>query len=91
MYEMGPAWSPDGRWIAFYAGNGGHHDVYLMHADGSRRRRLARDGEMPAWSPDGRYIAFAAPGGLVIIRPDAREVARLATGMPGANFPSWSR
>ena len=91
VYEMGPAWSPDGRWIAFYAGNGGHHDLYLMRPDGSRRRLLARGGEMPSWSPDGRYIAYAAPLGLVVIRPDGQEVARLATGVSGVNFTSWSR
>jgi Tol biopolymer transport system component len=45
-----PAWSPDGRAIAFER-NG---DVYVMHADGTRLRRLTRgpseDG-FPGWLP----------------------------------------
>lgn len=92
LYEMGPAWSPDGRWLAFYAGNGGQHDIYVMRSDGTSRRRLTRaGGELPTWSPGGRYIAYAAPSGLVIIRPDGTQVAHLVTGVSGGNFASWSR
>ena len=92
LYEMGASWSPGGSRLAFHAGGGGVHDVYLVRPDGSERRRLTHDGgEMPAWSPDGRYLAYAAPAGLVVIRPDGREVARLRTGVGGANFASWSR
>lgn len=53
-------WSPDGRQIAFY----GRTSVWLMNADGSRRRRLASttpdesDRPGPSFSPDGTRIAF---------------------------------
>src|SRR6266545_1324818 len=55
-----PAWSPDGKKIAF-TGNLGRTVVDLMNADGSERRRLTPrhgDDAMPAWSPDGRTIAL---------------------------------
>lgn len=71
--DMEPAWSPDGRRIAFTSARDagdptclsqGFHcdlDVYVMNADGSRVTRLTdhpgRDTE-PAWSPDGTKIAF---------------------------------
>jgi Tol biopolymer transport system component len=53
-----PQLSPDGRTIAYLGGHGG---VWLMDADGSRRRRLHRAGdanEAVAWSPDGRFLAY---------------------------------
>ena len=63
-YELGssPAWSPDGRKIAFVGmADDGNVDVYVVGADGLGQQRLTRhpgvDGN-PAWSPDGRKIVF---------------------------------
>ena len=57
-----PAWSPDGRTIAFFSGS----KIYLMNADGSEHRPLTnlQPGRMPnlAWSPDGRKLAFLTRG-----------------------------
>ena len=92
VYEMGPAWSPDGKWIAFNAGNDGDHDLYLMHPDGSGVHRLTRaGGELPAWSPDGEWIVYAAPVGLTLIQPDGSNPRRVNVGVSGPQFASWSR
>ena len=51
-----PAWSPDGRKIAFEWRRPG---IYVMNADGSGKRLLTRNGVRSlVWSPDGRKIAF---------------------------------
>lgn len=38
--ERYPAWSPDGRQIAFHSDRAGYWDIYLMDADGRNLRRL---------------------------------------------------
>ncbi|MFH1171883.1 MAG: hypothetical protein V1778_05105 [bacterium] len=61
--EVEPAWSPDGRRIAYQSGADGCQDVWIMNADGSHQRQLThfpgRDRH-PTWSPDGRRIAFVS-------------------------------
>jgi TolB protein len=67
-----PAWSPNGRRIAFRRAAGPvvndlieRQGIYVMHADGSHVRqitqkrapRLGEDTD-PQWSPDGRKIVF---------------------------------
>jgi Tol biopolymer transport system component len=70
--DFGPAWSPDGRWIAYhshrpptpvvhYGGAGSTDDIYLRLASGGPEIRLTRTGwecGTPDWSPDGRKLVF---------------------------------
>jgi len=61
--ESEPAFSPDGKQIAFAwdGGEGGNSDIYVQMIDAGLPLRLttnpADDGH-PAWSPDGRFLAF---------------------------------
>ncbi len=63
-----PAWSPDGRWLA-YAANPGPGadqttvtDIWVAPADGGAAPRCLTKGlgpaSQPAWSPDGARIAY---------------------------------
>jgi TolB protein len=56
--EVFPAWSPDGRRIAFTVFEQRH--IFVMNADGSNEQQLTdrSRSEDPAWSPDGAYVAF---------------------------------
>jgi Tol biopolymer transport system component len=61
--EFGPAFSPDGRRIAFCSVRTGDAiEIWVAGSDGSNPVRLTRGPGSwqgsPAWSPDGRRIAF---------------------------------
>ena len=56
--EDDPAWSPDGRRIAFSTGTVGNYSIRVARPDGTRERRLTRFGIQPCWSADGSRIAF---------------------------------
>src|SRR6266516_4288900 len=67
----------------------GGSDLYIIRADGSGRRRVARDGERPVWSPDGTHIAFVREGALQVIGADGRG-DRLLDASHMAGCLAWS-
>jgi Tol biopolymer transport system component len=80
-----PAWAPDGRQIAFQAGDG-----HIVAADiaGGKRRTIATAGYEPAWSPDGRSIAFQhSDGALWLANADGSGERLLASN---GGDPSWA-
>jgi len=52
-----PAWSPDGKWIAFVKGA----QIYKIKADGDSLTQITFEGRnfFPAWSPNGNWIAYS--------------------------------
>ncbi|MEJ1200458.1 MULTISPECIES: serine hydrolase [unclassified Streptomyces] len=62
--DTAPAWSPDGRWIAFLRGGDGPPQLWLLPAEGGEPEPvtdLPAGAGAPVWSPDGTAIAFPAP------------------------------
>ena len=61
FFQVQPAWSPDGKQIAFVSAREGTPHVYVMDADGTGTRRLTdsdQEDDHPTWSSDGTRIAF---------------------------------
>jgi Tol biopolymer transport system component len=93
--HMGPAWSPDGREIAFYVFSRGSRSIWVQDVAGGPARQLTRDQSLwPRWSPDGKTIAYTSllPGGSGIwVVPTAGGAARAVVADPSAaQYNDWS-
>lgn len=55
-----PAWSPDGKTLAFIERTEQGNNVWLMPAAGGDAYQLTETGDCtaPVWSPDGQFLAF---------------------------------
>jgi len=93
-HDIGLAWSPDGREIAYMSDHDGNWEVYVVTAEGGQVRRLtfdpANDG-LPTWSPDGRLLAFVSDRdgtwGVYLMNPDGSEQRKILD--LGSEFPHW--
>lgn len=62
--ERSPAWSPDGKWIAYFSDEAGEYALYLKDPSGLVPARKLSLGDHPTffydpvWSPDSRRIAY---------------------------------
>jgi TolB protein len=93
FFQIEPAWSPDGRRIAFASRREGTPHVYVMQADGTGTRRLTRsaqDDDHPSWSPDGRRIVFSREGALFAIPAGGGPARRIGREPGSAADPAWS-
>ena len=100
--EMDPAWSPDGRRIAFARRVRGSFDLFSVRTDGSGERRLTNtrgvDETSPAWSPDGSRIAFSrydaglerGSGDLWTADASGRRERKLVGDEHDYAWPAWS-
>jgi tricorn protease len=64
IQEKYAAWSPDGKWIAYFSDRTGEDELYIIPQDGSGAEvRITSDGKMhrlPAtWSPDSKKLLYA--------------------------------
>ena len=94
----GPAWSPDGKKIAFYAfglsNPSRNPEIWVMDADGSSQKRITDHGLDPTWSPDGRQIAFASKRDGVFqiyaMNSDGSNARRLTKHNAEDSNPAWA-
>jgi Tol biopolymer transport system component len=92
--DTDPAWSRDGKRIAFTRAMEGNSEIYVVNTDGSNEKRLTSDpaaDTAPNWSPDGRiFFTSNRSGGreIYVMGADGSNVTRFTT--IGATSSAWS-
>ncbi|MFM7706806.1 MAG: hypothetical protein ACKO9D_02100, partial [Gammaproteobacteria bacterium] len=94
--DTAPAFSPDGRSIAFLSKRGDDKEsqIYVIPVDGGEARRLTQvptGANAIKWFPDGKRIAFVTPiwTDLVEWKDQAKRLNERADGKMSAR--SWDR
>jgi tricorn protease len=99
-HERSPAWSPDGKWIAYFSDASGEYELHIAPQDGreeARRIRLPGSGFYgdPKWSPDGMKISYSDNSlGLYMLDVESGRATKVAAealyGPRRTLFHSWS-
>jgi tricorn protease len=64
IFERDPAWSPDGKWIAYFSDESGEYELHLRDQTGMGEVRKINLGNPPSffysplWSPESKKIAY---------------------------------
>jgi len=71
--ERYPAWSPDGKWIAYSSDASGEYQLTVAPADGKSEARTLTKGAGSwkanlAWSPDSKWIAYSDQTGTLFLQ-----------------------
>ena len=97
-YLIDPAWSPNGRILAFsWRRPNGNYDIYVMEPNSQQIVNITPDAgsrnERPSWAPDGRHIVFEStrngPRQIWSMLADGSQARQLT--FDGHNeSPNWS-
>ena len=95
--DWDPAWSPDGRMIAFTSHQAGQADIRLLWPQTGHQTNLTNHPAWdyaPTWSPDGQQIAFVSErdgdAEIFIQAIDQPEATQLTVNRHPDRTPSWS-
>jgi Tol biopolymer transport system component len=94
-------WSPDGRWIAFDSSDGGPHDLYVVHPDGTGLVQITSSDDDslfsfgPVWSPDSTKLLFVRgldeldSTDLWTVNVDGTDLSQVTHSLGGYGGYAW--
>jgi tricorn protease len=94
-FDRNPAWSPDGKNIAYWSDQSGEYEMYLHDSDGSGSPRKVTNkqkgyGYSLWWSPDSKMIAFIDENNdIQVLHTETGEIKIAANAV--WNVGHWAR
>jgi tricorn protease len=98
--ERDPAWSPDGKWVAYFSDESGEYELHVRSQDGRGEVKKFKVGDAPSffynpsWSPDGKRIAYGDKRlNLWYLTLDTGKSTKIDTGLYDGDVPdpvAWS-
>lgn len=96
--DWSPAYSRDGKKIAFISTRSGNFEIWTCDGDGSNAQQITNLGgpivDSPAWSPDGEWITFSATTNasaqINVVSADGGAPRTLTSGSAENFGPVWS-
>jgi Tol biopolymer transport system component len=95
FYKEDPAWSPDGKRIAYSSDKAGTEDIYILDLATKAEKQMTSFAESAevscAWSPDGKMLAYQDEhGATYTIDIETGAHRRVAAALFAPSKPSWS-
>ncbi|MBM3790464.1 MAG: hypothetical protein FJW35_08960, partial [Acidobacteria bacterium] len=86
--DVTPAFSPDGRFLAYASLESGDLEVYVQPfpGPGARNKISTGGGREPVWSPDGRELFYRDPSERRVMVVDIRTEPAFSAGTPRTLF-----
>jgi serine/threonine protein kinase/Tol biopolymer transport system component len=69
FFELEPAFSPDGRWLAYHSNESGSNEVYVrpFPGPGGKWQISTGGGVAPRWSPNGRELFYRTTDSKIMV------------------------
>lgn len=100
VFERYPAWSPDGKWIAYFSDASGEYALHIIDQKGTEKPTIISLEDptfyyTPVWSPDSKMLVFSDKNfQLYLLDIASKTIKKIDQGLfstPNVQFnPSWS-